>query len=113
MVTDDMDIIQFKIRSNANPLGEFGSGTVWQAMFSKRLIGDYRFNDRQVGEDNDFCAEMWDNRNPKLGKIDFAPYFYNFPRENSLSDIAYGWWSNKKQVLALSCTRNYYQYLYT
>lgn len=113
MVTDDMDIIQFKIRSNANPLGEFGSGTVWQAMFSKRLIGDYRFNDRQVGEDNDFCAEMWDKRNPKLGRIDFAPYFYNFPRENSLSDIAYGWWSNKKQVLALSCTRNYYQYLYT
>lgn len=113
MVTDDMDIIQFKIRSNANPKGEFGSGTVWQAMFSKRLIGDYRFNDRQVGEDNDFCAEMWDNRNPKLGRIDLAPYFYNFPREDSLSDQAYGWWSNKKQTVVLCCTRNYYKYLYT
>jgi hypothetical protein len=28
MVTDDMDIIQFKIRSNANPKGAFGTGTV-------------------------------------------------------------------------------------
>lgn len=113
MVTDDMDIIQFKIRSNANPKGAFGTGTVWQAMFSKRLIGDYRFNDKQNGEDNDFCEEMWDKRHPKLGRIDLAPYFYNFPRENSLSDIAYGWWSNKKQTIVLSCTRNYYKYLYT
>jgi len=28
MLRDDMDIVQFKIRSNANPLGEFGGGTV-------------------------------------------------------------------------------------
>lgn len=113
MLRDDMDIVQFKIRSNANPLGEFGGGTVWTAMFSSRLIGDYRFNDKQNGEDNDFCEEMWNHRNPKFGKIALAPYFYNYPRENSLSDIAYNCYQNQKQVIALACTRNYYKYLWT
>lgn len=113
MLRDDMDIVQFKIRSNANPLGEFGGGTVWTAMFSSRLIGDYRFNNRQNGEDNDFCEEMWNHRNPKFGKIALAPYFYNYPRENSLSDIAYNCYQNQKQVIALACTRNYYKYLWT
>ena len=108
-----MDIVQFKIRSNANPLGEFGGGTVWTAMFSSRLIGDYRFNDKQNGEDNDFCEEMWNHRNPKFGKIALAPYFYNYPRENSLSDIAYNCYQNQKQIIALACTRNYYKYLWT
>lgn len=113
ILAEDKDIIQFKIRSNANPLGIFGTGTVWQAMFSARLIGDYRFNDRQNGEDNDFCAEMWDRRHPNIGKIDFAPYFYNYPREGSQSDKAYSVYKNKKSVIAMACTRNYYQYLYT
>ena len=113
MLRDDMDIVQFKIRSNANPLGEFGGGTVWTAMFSSRLIGDYRFNNRQNGEDNDFCEEMWNHRNPKFGKIALAPYFYNYPRENSLSDIAYNCYQNQKQVIALACTKNYYKYLWT
>lgn len=113
MLRDDMDIVQFKIRSNVNPLGEFGGGTVWTAMFSKRLIGDYRFNNRQNGEDNDFCEEMWDHRKPKFGKIALAPYFYNYPRKDSLSDIAYHCYSNQKAVFAMACTRNYYKYLYT
>lgn len=113
MLRDDMDIVQFKIRSNVNPLGEFGGGTVWTAMFSKRLIGDYRFNNRQNGEDNDFCEEMWNHRNPKFGKIALAPYFYNYPRKDSLSDIAYKCYSNQKAVFAMACTRNYYKYLYT
>ena len=113
MLRDDMDIVQFKIRSNANPNGEFGGGTVWTAMFSSRLIGDYRFNDKQNGEDNDFCEEMWNHRNPKFGKIALAPYFYNYPRENSLSDIAYSCYKKQKQVIALACTKNYYKYLWT
>ena len=49
--------------------------------------------------------------NPKFGKIALAPYFYNYPRENSLSDIAYNCYQNQKQVIALACTRNYYKYL--
>lgn len=113
MLRDDMDIVQFKIRSNANPLGAFGGGTVWTAMFSSRLIGSYRFNNRQNGEDNDFCEEMWNHRNPKFGKIALAPYFYNYPRENSLSDIAYHCYQKQKQVIALACTKNYYKYLWT
>ena len=113
MLRDDMDIVQFKIRSNANPLGTFGGGTVWTAMFSSRLIGSYRFNNRQNGEDNDFCEEMWNHRNPKFGKIALAPYFYNYPRENSLSDIAYHCYQKQKQVIALACTKNYYKYLWT
>ena len=113
MLRDDMDIVQFKIRSNANPLGAFGGGTVWTAMFSSRLIGNYRFNNKQNGEDNDFCEEMWNHRNPKFGKIALAPYFYNFPRENSLSDIAYNYYKNQQQVIALACTKNYYKYLWT
>ena len=35
----------------------------------------------------------------------------NYPRENSLSDIAYNCYQNQKQVIALACTRNYYKYL--
>ena len=113
MLRDDMDIVQFKIRSNVNPLGEFGGGTVWTAMFSSRLIGDYKFNNKQNGEDNDFCEEMWNNRNPKFGKIALAPYFYNFPRVDSLSDIAYNTYKNQKAVFVMACTKNYYKYLYT
>lgn len=113
MIRDDMDIVQFKIRSNVSPLGQFGGGTVWTAMFSKRLIGDYRFNNRQNGEDNDFCEEMWNHRNPKFGKIALAPYFYNYPRKDSLSDIAYNTYKSQKAVFAMACTKNYYKYLYT
>ena len=112
MIRDDMDIVEFKTRSNANPLGVAGGGTVWNAMYSMRLIKDYRFNSRQNGEDNDFYSEMRDNRNPKWGKIALAPYFYNYPRENSLSDVAYKCYSNQKQVIAIAATRNYYEYLY-
>lgn len=111
MLEDDMDIIEFKARSNVAPLGEFGGGTVWNAMYSSRIIGTYRFNNRQNGEDNDFYAEMR-KRNPKLGKIALAPYFYNYPRKDSLSDVAYQCYSKQKAVFAMACTRNYYQYLY-
>jgi len=89
MIKDDMDIVEFKIKSNAHPEGKFGGGTVWRAMLSKRIIGDTRFNDRQNGEDNDFCDIVWNNPNAKYGRISLAPYFYNFPREGSQSDIAY------------------------
>jgi hypothetical protein len=58
-------------------------------MLSKRIIGDLKFNDRQNGEDNDFSDEVWNNPNAKYQTIDFAPYFYNYPRKGSQSDIAY------------------------
>lgn len=89
MIKDDMDIVEFKIKSKAHPEGVFGGGTVWRAMLSKRIIGDTRFNDRQNGEDNDFSWEVWHKPNAKYGKIAAAPYFYNFPRKGSQSDIAY------------------------
>ena len=85
MLQDDMDIIEFKIKSNANPEGDFGGGTVWRCMLSNRIIGETRFNDRQTGEDNDFIWEIYHKPGVKYGKIAFAPYFYNFPREGSQS----------------------------
>ena len=84
-----MDIVEFKIKSNSNPDGAFGGGTVWRAMLSKRIIGDLTFNNRQVGEDNDFADIIWNKENAKYGKIDFAPYFYNFPRKGSLLTTAW------------------------
>ena len=111
MLRDNMDIVEFKTKSNANPQGIFGGGTVWNAMYSARIIGDYRFNNRLNGEDNDFYDEMR-KRKPKFGKIALAPYFYNYPREDSLSDRAYKTYSNQKQVIAIAATKNYYQYLY-
>ena len=96
MIRDDMDIVEFKIKSKAHPDGKFGGGTVWRAMLSKRIIGGTRFNNRQNGEDNDFCDIVWKKPNVKYGKIDFAPYFYNFPREGSQSDIKYH--TYKKEV---------------
>ena len=89
MLRDDMDIVEFKIKSNANPDGVFGSGTVWRAMLSRRIIGNERFNDRQNGEDNDFSWNVWHKEGRKYGKVALAPYFYNYPREGSQSDIAY------------------------
>ena len=89
MTKDDMDIVEFKIKSKANPDGVFGTGTVWRAMLSRRIIGNTKFNDRQNGEDNDFSWEVWHKPGVKYGKIDFAPYFYNYPRKNSQSDLAY------------------------
>lgn len=83
MNKDDMDIIEFKIKSNANPEGAFGGGTVWRCMLSSRIIGETRFNDRQNGEDNDFIWDIYHKPNAKYGKIALAPYFYNYPREGS------------------------------
>lgn len=83
MIRDDMDIVEFKIKSVANPDGVFGGGTVWRAMLSSRVIGNLRFNNRQNGEDNDFSWDIWNKPGAKYGKIDFAPYFYNFPRVGS------------------------------
>lgn len=93
MVKDDKDIIEFKIKSKANPDGAFGGGTVWRAWLSSRIIGDMRFNDRQVGEDNDFAWDIWHKPGAKYGKIALAPYFYNFPREGSQMDKVYGTYS--------------------
>lgn len=87
MVKDDMDIIEFKIKSTANPEGKFGGGTVWRCMLSSRIIGDMKFNDRQMGEDNDFIWDVYHKPNAKYGKIAMAPYFYNYPREGSQSYI--------------------------
>lgn len=89
MIKDDMDIVEFKIKSRANPDGVFGTGTVWRAMLSRRIIGNTRFNDRQNGEDNDFSWDVWHKEGVKFGRIALAPYFYNYPREGSQSDIAY------------------------
>lgn len=83
MIRDDMDIVEFKIKSVANPNGVFGGGTVWRAMLSSRVIDGLRFNNRQNGEDNDFSWDVWNKPGAKYGKIDFAPYFYNFPRVGS------------------------------
>ncbi len=112
MITDKRDILEFKIKSNANPKGVFGVGTVWMSMYSKEAIGDSRFNDKQNGEDNDFMGEIYRKPNLSFGRLDFAPYFYNFPRQDSLSDKAYGSWENLKLVIALGATRNLYKYLY-
>ena len=90
MAKDDMDLIEFKIKSRANPDGAFGSGTVWRAWMSSRIIGNERFNDRQVGEDNDFAWNIWHRKGVRYGKIALAPYFYNFPREGSQMDKVYG-----------------------
>ena len=87
--TNLADIVEFKIKSKANPEGIYGEGTVWRALISRNIIGETRFNDRQNGEDNDFSWEIWNKPNAKYFKIDFAPYFYNYPRLGSLSDIAY------------------------
>ena len=62
---------------------DIGGGTVWRAMLSSRVIGNLRFNNRQNGEDNDFSWNIWNKPGSKYGKIDFAPYFYNFPRVGS------------------------------
>lgn len=86
---DDMDIVEFKIKSKANPDGVFGGGTVWRAMLSRRIIGDKKFNNRQNGEDNDFSWDIWNDPKARYKKIDFAPYFYNYPRKDSQSDKAY------------------------
>ena len=83
MKKDDMDIIEFKIKSTKNPDGAFGGGTVWRCVLSSRIIGDMRFNDRQCGEDNDFIWDIYHKQGRKYGKIAMAPYFYNFPREGS------------------------------
>ena len=83
MAKDDMDIIEFKIKSKANPDGAFGGGTVWRCVLSSRIIGDMRFNNRQCGEDNDFIWDIYHKEGRKLGKIAMAPYFYNTPREGS------------------------------
>jgi glycosyltransferase involved in cell wall biosynthesis len=83
MKKDDMDIIEFKIKSKANPDGAFGGGTVWRCVLSSRIIGNMRFNDRQIGEDNDFIWDIYHKPGAKYGKIALAPYFYNFPRIGS------------------------------
>ena len=83
MKKDDKDIIEFKIKSKANPDGAFGGGTVWRCVLSSRIIGDMRFNNRQTGEDNDFIWDIYHKPNANYGKIAMAPYFYNFPREGS------------------------------
>lgn len=113
MIKDDMDIVQFKIKSNVSPQGQFGTGTVWQAMLSRRIIGNTRFNNRQNGEDNDFCHVVWNKKGVKFGRIALAPYFYNYPREGSLSDIAYNVYQRQDKVFALCATKNLYPYLYT
>lgn len=107
----DYDIVEFKIKSHIQEVGQYGAAAVWRAIFSRRIIGDTRFNEG-YGEDNQFCEEMWNKcgfehggwggmpeykENPKWLRIDYTPYFYNYPRENSLMDLKYNTWKRYQE----------------
>lgn len=89
MEKENLNLINFKIQSNADPNGNYGSlaSTVWQSIETQELIGDTVFNDRQNGEDNDWAYEIWHKSDIHYKQIDFIGYFYNFPRRGSQSDL--------------------------
>lgn len=83
MLKEEHDIIEYRIASRVNPMGMYGAGLITASIMSTKFIDGLRFNNKQNGEDNDFNWELWHVRKPKIKQLDFAPYFYNSPREGS------------------------------
>ena len=67
---------------------------VWSRIFSRELIGDTRFNDKQVAEDLDFVNEVFSRIDKEHGlfHINRLLYFYNNLRIDSLTNL-----NNSKQ----------------
>lgn len=108
---NDYDIVEFKIKSHIQEIGEYGAAAVWRAIFSKRIIGDTRFWEG-YGEDNQFSELIWRKcgftnggwggmpkykDNPQWYRINYTPYFYNYPRKGSLMDLKYHTWDKYQE----------------
>lgn len=108
---NDYDIVEFKIKSHIQEIGEYGAAAVWRAIFSKRIIGDTRFWEG-YGEDNQFSELIWRKcgftnggwggmpkykDNPQWYRINYTPYFYNYPRKGSLMDLKYNTWDKYQE----------------
>lgn len=108
---NDYDIVEFKIKSHIQEIGEYGAAAVWRAIFSKRIIGDTRFWEG-YGEDNQFSELIWRKcgfknggwggmpkykDNPQWYRINYTPYFYNYPRKGSLMDLKYHTWDDYQE----------------
>ena len=108
---NDYDIVEFKIKSHIQEIGEYGAAAVWRAIYSKRIIGDTRFWEG-YGEDNQFSEEIWRKcgftnggwggmpkykDNPQWYRINYTPYFYNYPRKGSLMDLKYHTWDKYQE----------------
>lgn len=106
-INNKYDIVEFKIKSHIQKIGQYGAAAVWRAIFSRKIIGNTLFNEG-YGEDNQFCEEIWIKCGFKHGgwggmpeykdnkqwlRIDYTPYFYNYPRKGSLMDIKYNVWN--------------------
>lgn len=102
-INDKYDIVEFKIKSHIQHIGKYGVAAVWRAIFSRKIIGDTLFPEG-YGEDNYFSEEIWKKcgikhggwggepeykENPYWYRIDYTPYFYNYPRKGSLMDLKY------------------------
>lgn len=108
---NDYDIVEFKIKSHIQEIGEYGAAAVWRAIFSKRIIGDTRFWEG-YGEDNQLSELIWRKcgftnggwggmpkykDNPQWYRINYTPYFYNYPRKGSLMDLKYNTWDKYQE----------------
>lgn len=59
--------------------------SVWNCIYKREIIGDNRFNETmRIAEDYDFNVRV---RKGKKANIEQVLYFYNYPREGSLSPI--------------------------
>lgn len=68
--------------NNDNELNNKIYHTVWQYCYTKELIGDTKFPDKQPGEDTDFSELIFNKINSYIW-IDSILYFYNFGRPGS------------------------------
>ena len=90
MKADDLDIIRIPFLSNG--FGWYYFSMVWQYMFRREFIEEFRFRKEQPGEDDAYMLlVLWKagydqttyGTMPNIGR---ALYFYNYPREGSNMD---------------------------
>ena len=102
-ISQGYDIVEFKIRTHEKPMPHYGVAAVWRAIYTRSIIGETRFPSG-YGEDNSFSEEVWQKcgfehggwggmptyvKNQRWLKIDYTPYFWNYPRKGSRMDLKY------------------------
>ena len=80
MVSDDLDFCHVNTVTEYAPDGFHGWGTAWMGMWSRRGIGDIRFNGLQNGEDNKFVDDVMSNPLLRKGDVELPLYYYNVGR---------------------------------
>jgi len=79
-----IDVVRFRFDSQGYS-NKAVYGTIWQYVFKKAFIKDMKFRGGLFDEDADFIQRMI-SRNPNLERIYNRFYWYNFPREGSLTE---------------------------